>query len=65
MSAKHTPQRSSDCQLCSYYIFDDEYDCYMCAVNMDEDETARLMSDAHYVCPYYRLDDEYAIAAKQ
>lgn len=30
-------------------------------VDLDEDEAYRSMSDSEYSCPYYRLDDEYAV----
>ena len=34
-------------------------------VMTDEDELVRFMEDSHYCCPYYRLDDEYAVVRKQ
>ena len=36
-----------------------------CMVDLDEDEAYRSMSDSEYSCPYYRLDDEYAVVRKQ
>ena len=55
--AKNT-QRGS-CETCTYYTYDEEYESYMCDVNMDEDEYMRLISDQHYQCPYYRNGDDY------
>lgn len=62
MPEKKTP---TNCETCVNYIYDDDYDCYTCMVNLDEDEMYRFMNGANYSCPYYRLDDEYAIARKQ
>ena len=42
----------SRCESCVNYVF-------------DEDEAYRSMSDSEYSCPYYRLDDEYAVVRKQ
>ncbi len=53
------------CDTCSFFVYDEDYDDYMCQVNMDEDDAGRLMADASYVCPYYQLDDEYRIVRKQ
>ena len=43
----------------------EEYESYMCDVNMDEDEYMRLISDQHYQCPYYRNGDDYRIVRHQ
>ena len=29
---------SADCNSCSFYVYDEEYDAYDCQVNMDEDD---------------------------
>ena len=52
---------ASNCDTCIYYIYDEDYDCYCCEVNLDEDEMARFLSGNCYCCPYYRLDDEKAM----
>ena len=52
-------------ESCTYYIYDDEYESYLCDVSMDEDEYMRLVSDTHYQCPYYRNGNEYAVVRKQ
>ena len=56
---------SGDCNSCSFYVYDEDYEDYMYQVNMDEDDVVRLMSDESYDCPYYQLDDEYRIVRKQ
>ena len=53
------------CERCTYYIYDDEYESFLCDVSMDEDEYMRLVSDTHYQCPYYRNGNEYAVVRKQ
>ena len=42
---------ASCCDTCTFYIYDDEYESYLCDVSMDEDEYMRLVSDTHYQCP--------------
>ena len=39
--------------------------CYYCEVDMDEDDAVRLCSGQYRECPYYQLDDEYAIVRHQ
>ena len=48
-----------------YYEYDEDYESYLCGVNMDEDEVIRMMGDRSYSCPYYRSGDEYAVVRKQ
>ena len=48
-----------------YYIYDEDYESYICDRDMDEDEVVRLMTDKHYRCPYFRNGDEYAVVRKQ
>lgn len=55
----------SNCETCVNYVFDDDYACYVCLVNLDEDEMGRFLKGTNYECPYYQLDDEYAIVRKQ
>ena len=53
------------CESCTYYIYDEDYESYVCDKNMDEDEYIRLMTDRHFQCPLYRNGDEYAVVRKQ
>lgn len=53
------------CETCANYSYDDEYDCYSCDINLDEDEMQRFLSYSNYSCPYYRNGDEYAVVRKQ
>ena len=47
------------------YEYDEEYDCYVCTENLDEDEMYRFISGDYKECPYYRFGDEYIIVRKQ
>lgn len=53
------------CESCTYYIYDEDYESYVCDKNMDEDEYIRPMTDRHFQCPFYRNGDEYAVVRKQ
>ena len=53
------------CEECNFYTYDDDYECYTCDMDLDEDELVRFLSDTHYNCPYYRNGDEYAVVRKQ
>lgn len=55
----------TNCEQCANYVFDEEFECYYCAVNLDEDEMARFMQQSNYDCHYFQLYDEYKIVRKQ
>lgn len=48
-----------------YFEYDDEYECYVCGMNLDEDEMYRFMQNTFDNCPYYKFGDEYTIVRKQ
>ena len=52
-------------KYCSNYVYDEDYEYYVCDINLDEDEMARFMSYSDWDCPYFQMDDEYAIVRKQ
>lgn len=52
-----------DCENCLNYEYDEEYEDYVCSVNMDEDEYIRFLREKK--CPYFRFGDEYSIVKKQ
>ena len=54
-----------NCEQCVYYVYDEEYEDYTCLANMDEDEYIRFVSSGQKDCPFFRLDDEYAVVRKQ
>lgn len=58
-------KKSSNCESCYNFVYDEDYECYVCEQDLDEDEMARFMSDTYYNCPYYQTNDEYKIVRKQ
>ena len=63
--AGKTEKAGGSCEFCAHYEYDDEMDCYVCEMNLDEDEMAAFLSNQRFVCPYYQTDDEYKIVRKQ
>lgn len=55
----------SECDTCANYTYDEEYEEYVCDVNMDEDDFVRFMTNKREICPYYRNGDEYKVVRKQ
>lgn len=57
--------RKTNCECCGNYYYDDEYGCFVCEVDLDEDEMARFMTNSFDHCPYFQFNDEYRIVRKQ
>lgn len=55
----------SNCENCAHYVYDDEYDCYFCEANLDEDDMSRFLNQQTDSCPYFNFYDEYSIVRKQ
>ena len=53
------------CENCANYVYDDEYDCYCCNADLDEDEMSRFMTRQTVSCPYFNFYDEYGMVRKQ
>lgn len=58
-------RRESSCDSCVNYVYDEDYECYSCDMDLDEDEMARFMADSVRDCPYYQLDNEYLVVRHQ
>ena len=56
---------ASNCESCVNYVYDDEMECYCCDMNLDEDDMVKFLTGSVDNCPYYRLDDEYAVVRHQ
>ena len=54
-----------NCETCVFYDFDEEYQEYFCAAEIDEDEYARLMQNGKKNCPFWRDGDEYKLVRHQ
>lgn len=55
----------SNCETCANYVYDEDYEYYVCMVNLDEDEMVQFMTNSRWECPYYQFDDEYKIVRHQ
>lgn len=55
----------NNCESCMYYTYDEDYECYVCEMDLDEDEMIRFLSGGNHQCSRYRLGDEYRIVRKQ
>ncbi len=61
-----TPKKQiSNCETCVFYDYDEDYESYVCTMNLDEDEMVRFLSGQNRSCPYYRFYDEYKSVQKQ
>ena len=47
-----------NCETCAYFVFDEDYEEYICSADMDEDDYARLMQDGSRKCPFWWNGDE-------
>lgn len=65
MNNKPKKNVSACCELCVNYVFDEQDECYSCLVNLDEDEYMLFLANKEFNCPYFNLDDEYAVVRKQ
>jgi hypothetical protein len=54
-----------NCESCSNYVFDEEYDCYICQVNLDEDDLGKFLRGYTFNCSHFQFNDEYKIVRKQ
>ena len=55
----------SSCDTCAYLTYDDDYEDYVCDINMDEDDYSRLLENRHKECPFYRDGDDYKVVRHQ
>ncbi len=57
--------KTTNCECCAFYNYDEYDDCYYCEINLDEDEMCRFLSNTNSACPYFQFFDEYDLARKQ
>ncbi len=55
----------NECETCWYFDYDEEFDEYICKMDLDEDDVYRIMTAKNGLCPYYRQGDDYTLARKQ
>ncbi len=63
--SKYEGKRPSNCESCQFYDYDEDYDCYVCTLDLDEDEMQDHLSGNSRDCHYYRYYDEYKSVQKQ
>lgn len=44
-----------NCEYCVNYSYDDDYECYTCEVNLDEDEMVKFITGNFHQCPYFKM----------
>lgn len=55
----------ANCEYCLNYDYDEEFECYVCLMDLDEDEMRSFVTGKFRDCPYFRMGDEYTIVRKQ
>ncbi len=55
----------TNCEMCGNFVYDEDYECYVCEMDLDEDEMARFLTNTFQNCPYFQMGDEYRIVRKQ
>ncbi|MDO4649341.1 MAG: DUF6472 family protein [Eubacteriales bacterium] len=55
----------ANCEYCVNYEYDEEFECYTCDMDLDEDEMRLFIMGEYAQCPYFRMGDEYRIVRKQ
>ena len=55
----------NSCEYCLNYVYGDEYDYYVCSVDLDMDEQERFINGTLRNCPYFMINNEYKIVEKQ
>ena len=55
----------SNCEMCMNFVYDEEFECYVCEMDLDQDEMERFLKNTFYDCPYFKMGDEYRIVRKQ
>jgi len=58
-------KNASNCESCVFYDYDEDYETYVCTVNLDQDEMADFVGFNTGRCPYFRFYDEYKSVQKQ
>ena len=55
----------SNCDSCVNFVYDEDDECYVCDMNLDEDDMVRFLTGTFDNCPYYQLDNEYLVVRHQ
>ena len=63
--AYENKKAAANCESCVFYDYDEDYEAYVCTMNLDQDEMGAFLSGNTRSCPYYRFYDEYKSVHKQ
>jgi hypothetical protein len=55
----------NSCEYCSNLVYDEDCEGYVCDIQMDEDDYARMLGTDYKGCPYFQYDNEYKIVKHQ
>ena len=55
----------ANCEYCINYEYDEDFEYYVCTIDLDEDEMRRFVCGSFNDCPYFSAGDEYTIVHKQ
>lgn len=58
-------KKITNCETCAYFEYDEDYDCNICTINLDEDEMEKYLTYTNFSCPYYKYYDEYSMVRRQ
>ncbi len=53
------------CDDCVYYSYDEDYEEYICTMDMDEDDYSALIRGGFENCPFFRDGDDYSVVRHQ
>ena len=53
------------CDTCANWGYDEEFEDFVCQMDLDEDEVYRFYASPGGECRYYRNEDEYAVVRHQ
>ena len=56
---------TSNCEMCNNFVYDDEDECYVCDMDLDEDDMVRFLMGNTASCACYQSNDEYLIVRHQ
>ncbi len=53
------------CDYCANLVYDDDMECYVCDVDLDEDDMEKFLRGTDFECPFYQNGDEYKVVRHQ
>ncbi len=56
---------ADNCEYCNNFVYDDDDECYVCDMDLDEDDMVRFLTGNTNECPYFTNGDEYLVVRHQ